>query len=390
MALAGSRLDARLRLLAGWLADPSPARLLEQTAGWGPADWQVARRLLFIQGLGPYFQQRLAPQADHSLLPAALRDWLEQEHARNAARLQRFRGELQTILRAAQRAGIAVMPLKGSLLAFGGHYADPATRPLADLDLLAPRQARQAFGAVLVGLGYRCEASENPYSQHDRYVNPAAERVVAYDGEHPDNPRPVELHFQLKRPLWGQVGALDLTDQMWEGARQGQLLGEPAWLPQPEALLTHLAIHASGHFAIGTGRMLQWLDLGLASRAWAGAAGERRANLGLPGWEPCARQSFLACALAARALPGALPAALLSLLDQAAPAALRRWCHSVPLDRRCGLSDGALPGSRSRWARRWQRWAPLPWRLALGYGAPTLPRAYLLYLAALLRRLRGK
>jgi hypothetical protein len=48
---------------------------------------------------------------------------------------------------------------------------------------------------------------------------------------------------------------------MWANSRHVQFLGEPAYLPSPEALWLHLLVHHTYHTWQGKGRLIQLIDL---------------------------------------------------------------------------------------------------------------------------------
>src|SRR5690349_18102423 len=83
----------------------------------------------------------------------------------------------------AARAGIAVAPLKGSLLATG-YYAEPGLRPMNDLDLLVRPADEPRMLELLAGLGYRQIARG---WKHVALAHPdGGGPTVSYEGEHPD------------------------------------------------------------------------------------------------------------------------------------------------------------------------------------------------------------
>ncbi len=272
-------------------------------------------------------------------------------------------GELAAILARAATAGIEVMPLKGALLTtMAGARA--TARPMADLDLLVHPADRVGLGAVLAGLGYRHVPEANPRPTHDVFLDPGGGQVVSSVGEHPDNPRPVEVHVEVKRHLWGWVDDDDLTAALWDGARAGEILGQRAAIPRADVLFAHLAIHASSDLLSGRGRLVQWLDLASV----APLAGDLATM-------PHPRLAFPSLRLATRALPDAMAALDLAWLTDHVPGRLARWAATVPLDHHCGLTAGRPPTEPSGLGARWERWRPDRWRLAVAYGDVPLPVA---------------
>jgi hypothetical protein len=321
------------------------------------------------QGVAPHLVELAPASGLPRILPTHVQEWLAELAELNRRRIDRMLGELATILRAAADAGVAVMPLKGALLAtlpgFGAHR-----RPMADLDLLVRPVDRQAMAAVLARLGYTFEDEHNPRPTHDTFVDPGGGRLVSPHGDHPDNPRRVEVHVEVKRHLWAWDERDDLTSALWRGAQAGRVVGEPAFIPRFEALFAHLAIHATSDLLVGRGRLVQWLDLGfLAARAAETPGGLAPERL------PHPRTVYPALRLAARALPRQMAGLQLGALEREVPSRLARWAAAVPLDGSCGLQGQLARVSPSTWRARVQRWAPQGWRLAVAYGDMPLPAA---------------
>jgi hypothetical protein len=353
-------LDAVTAALAGTLDEPTPGRAgstLEALAG---IDEPLLRRAVTIQGLAVHLHRQAA--ADGALSPS-LRRWLAEQDGLVERRLERLHEDLAALLAGAARAGIAIMPLKGALLTTGAS-GEPRRRPMADLDLLVRAGDRDGAGRVLLALGYRAQPRRNRRPTHDVFVDPGGDRVVSRDGEHPDNPRRVELHVEVRRHLWGWTDEDDLTDRLWASSRAGTILGQPALLPSDEALLAHLAVHAACDLLVGRGRLLQWLDL-------AHVAG----RVGRIGALPHPRLAWVALTLARRAQPRSMAGVDLAVVRRSVPDRLVGWTSRVPLDHRCGLSRGRPPEEASSAAARWDRWGPAAWKLGVAYGDLPVPVA---------------
>jgi hypothetical protein len=291
-----------------------------------------------------------------------LRTWLGQQYALNKMRLERMQEEMATILRHASQAGIPIMPLKGSLLAWR-FYPQVWVRPMADLDLLIRLQDREGLIAIMHRLGYRFEpGNSNEDSNHLVFINPGA-AVVSLDSEHPDNPRPVEIHWRLQKGTWGRVNRCDFTERMWALAQEITLLGEAAWQPDLTVMAEYIAYHASFHLLFGAARLIQWLDLAQISSH-------------LPSFVPAYPEwTYPPFKLAARTFPRLFQFDLASWT----PHIHRRivsWGEKVPLDGRCGLTLGPPPHLVRRARLHWKRWRPALWRMRLGYYDLPLPLAY--------------
>jgi Uncharacterised nucleotidyltransferase len=170
--------------LIGWLRPDGPGDIAAQTAGWGAAEWARARYASLVHGIAPLLAERLDASAGWLALDPDLRDYLSEQHAANARRAALMLADLAALLRRCNAAGVALMPLKGAVLA-AHYYPDPALRPMADIDVLVRPAQLPVSAAALGAMGLRL-SEVTP--RHSTYQHPGA-RVVRYDGEHPDNPR---------------------------------------------------------------------------------------------------------------------------------------------------------------------------------------------------------
>lgn len=334
-----------------------------------PGAWYRLRTVLVRQGLGPYFAGILPGSALHHAFPPEFKDWLASESLRNQQRIQRMHLNLERILAAASDSRIPVMPLKGSLLT---HLVYPVSswRPMADLDLLIFPHHLEAMTAALVALGYRQLPEKSSYARHTKFIDPLHEKVVFWDGEHPDNPSPVEIHTQIHRPYWGDVESPDLTTLLWESSTPSRLMGAPVAIPSNLALLTHLCLHATLDLLTQKARIIQFLDIALVAPSIAE-------------WEYLLypRITCPPLFLAARLFPHLFENINLSILSTRIPASIARHFQSVPIDERCGLVSNPVPQvHQARFRLHWDRWKPFPWRFQLVYGE--IP-----YLAALAKHL---
>jgi hypothetical protein len=363
VSVAGT--NALIRLLVGWLEVPDPAAVHRLVGRWSPATWQAWRLVVTTQGLAPHLFRSLPGTLLDDVLPPRAREWLAEQDALNARRIARMHAELAAILAAAAGAGMPVMPLKGALLTTMPG-TDPYRRPMADLDLLVRPADRNGLRAIVERLGYRHEPEKAPRPTHDVYVDPGGGRIVSGAGEHPDNPRRVEVHIEVKRHLWAWSTGDDLTGALWAGAAEGEVLGYPAMVPAMPDLLAHLAVHASSDLLVGRGRLIQWADLALVAPR---VAPEVLRNLPHP---PLA---YPALRLATRAFPRAMASVELAGLAARLPGRLVRWTQTVPLDGRSGLQVGSGVVRPASLRARWQRWFPRRWRLWVAYGDLPLPVA---------------
>jgi hypothetical protein len=316
-------------------------------------------------------------------------------------------GELAEILAAFAGAGIEAIPLKGSHLATS-YYREPGLRPMNDLDVLVrPADEPRALEA-LARLGYQPIARS---WKHFLLARPEARGpIVADDGEHPDNPRSLDLHTRLEEQFWGI--RYDLTADAWAKSEPGRLLGATARLLRPPMLLHHLAVHATSDTIARRVRLLHLHDIALvaaevdqAGWRWIvdGARARREERFVYPSllltsrYYPVVPDDVLA------ALRPGLPPALLRYLDASAIDRLS-FCNSAPstfAEKLCWYRPGrerlaavrhmALPdrGEIVTWYPRLARPALLPLAYAR-YGAQLLGYGVRRALARPRRNLRGR
>jgi hypothetical protein len=219
--------------IASWLAPSIP-----QDHDFSAEQWEALKTVARVHGVGPLLFSRLE---DVSWLPAGISAWLREQFLHNQARIARMHAELQEILESFAHHAIDVMPLKGSLLT-ALYYPDPGLRPMADLDLLIHPRDRKQSEIILADLGFR-QLSAN--WKHQEWGRPDNLAVISTEFEHPHNPRKLDLHTSVAEMLAGP--RLDITAELWGRAAPGQILGQPAWLPHPESLWLHLAVHANAN-----------------------------------------------------------------------------------------------------------------------------------------------
>ncbi|MFO7546165.1 MAG: nucleotidyltransferase family protein, partial [Trueperaceae bacterium] len=193
--------------------------LLATTLADGSATTDLAlRHVLTTQGLAPLIADIVASTASASepapADPDGTAGWLALQLQQNRVRSSLFAADLSAILAEASASGLPVMPLKGSLLAFT-RYRDPGLRPMADLDLLIRPADERGVHELLGRLGYDLVRREH---RHIVFRRPG-DRVVAMDGTHPGNPRPVEIHTRLRRSVWADRGGVDIAPYLWAAGR---------------------------------------------------------------------------------------------------------------------------------------------------------------------------
>ncbi|HVT56920.1 MAG TPA: nucleotidyltransferase family protein [Thermoanaerobaculia bacterium] len=307
--------------LARWLAAPPPAA----PPDWSSGRWGLCRQAAHVHGVAPLLARRLCGLAAWSGHPACR--WLADQHDANRRRLARMHGELRMLLARFDEAGVAVVPLKGALLTVR-FYSEPGDRPMADFDLLLRPADLERGGELLSSLGYEKVAHS---SRHALFERPGERTPADSSCEHPDNPRPVELHASCRERICEQVS--DLTELMWDGARRGELLGARAWIAAPELLWLHLLMHTMHHMRYNSARLLQLVDL---TRVAAHLADWT--NLGglLDRFDP--RATYAPLSLLQRCFPDPRLAALVAAQRPRLSAGFAAWAERVTLFDTCYLN----------------------------------------------------
>jgi hypothetical protein len=376
-----SDLGRSVREVVSWLAPLSARHILERTRAWGSPEWKRTQTALRMHGVAAYLLHHLRTDLDaFEALPAGFRRFLVATSDGLAARNHRLADELAAILALAGRRGLPVMPLKGSLLS-NLYYASPAIRPMADIDLLVRPKDERHFLTLLHSLGYAQLKPDSPAARqrHLRLLKPGNLAVVEWELPHADNPRPVEVHTQVGRMLWGDVEIADQSDGLWRDARPITLVGQLALAPTPQALFAHLALHTMDHLALQSARVIQLVDLSIMA-----ARGIRLADGFDPHW------IVPALILSRRCMPAAWTDADWIQTLPGGDRHLAAWAARVPLDRRCGLVTDPTPVAARPLRVHWERWRPSPWRLRLAYPGVSLPLAIMRHSAAIARQVASR
>lgn len=376
-ALPDALITSVTEALACWL--PSGDALLAPR-DWGRDEWLAAEWIAYWQNAIPWLHDCAAKSG--MLMPDSARESLASIAALSRERTVRMLDAAVELIDALRAAGVEAVPFKGALLA-PLVYADPALRPLADLDVLIPERDVAKGLAVLERLGYT-------------YYSRSAEDFVYLRGTrrsnvwHPENVQPVELHFRIREEYAGL--AYDLTDAVWSSAEKHPYWrGSEALAPSRPVLLHHLCAHMTSDLLIQRGKLMEIGDLQIvASRmtqedwnSFLSAAPSHGVRFVYP-----------ALAVTDRYAPGAVPKAVLSALATHLAPALREWCTRVTLAEasesnprsRSGIGLGMarmLTGSRAERARMWLRSLfPRRWNLVKRYPrlavSPFYPLCYVL------------
>ncbi len=241
-----------------------------------------------IQGIAPIMGQRV--RDGRISFGAELDAWFIEQAQRNLARLKLMRDELLVTLDAFDRAGITIVPLKGSAMILDD-LAGVSWRPMADLDVLVRHPSEREIDLAFAHAGYCLHGQ----SWKHRTYGPcdAADRPLDTDGEHPGNPRDVESHSAVTEMFRGF--RWDITPWITNNLQHV----DDATVPSPQAMALHLAVHLSIAILEGTARMIHIFDFARAVDL-AGGVTSIRTAVEKSGIERRARFVYPAVALAAR------------------------------------------------------------------------------------------
>lgn len=295
--------------IARWLNESEPTN-----PDWSAETWQTFQFACRVHGVAPLLYPRLA---DAPWLPEATKPWLAGQYQLNRQRLAKMQAELAAILVLFHQQQIPVMPLKGSILS-AAYYAEAALRPMADLDLLIQPEDFEPSARLLGQLGYEPGVV---HWKHTEFCQPDNRQVVSTSAEHPDNPRKIEVHLHCRETFGGPT--VELTGLLWRDAAPGTLLGQPAWLPRPDALWLHLLVHATYHMWQGKGRLIHLVDLALLLP-----------HLGKPLTflnSVEARFTYPALAMLKKYFPTSLDQTLLAAQQARLSPSFRRWAEALDL-----------------------------------------------------------
>jgi len=194
-------------------------------------DWSRLAADAERHGLGAFLHGHLCTLSAAGV-PPAIRESLALSARSCVAWNLRLRHELGRLLSAFEQVSVAVMPLKGPVLA-DQLYPDPLLRSTGDLDLLVRPADCGAAEDVLHGLGYRrLPAPEQGAGYHTRFVSAdaaAAGEVV------------VELHHELGER---HVSRPD-PQAIWASASRSVWAGQPIWAMALPDLLLYLCFHVA-------------------------------------------------------------------------------------------------------------------------------------------------
>lgn len=209
-------------------------------------DWDYVLHAANLHGISPLLfaaHQRGLAMPERAADASRSAYWMT--HFRNRTLL----AELTDVLDLAEKRGIALMPLKGALLA-AHYYATSALRPMSDLDLLVKRGDVDVLAALLLSCGYTAagkpqtvigDGGRDPFHRERAFVKQrdGAPILIEYRVE-PLDPG-VMAFIELDSAL--SAGLREHVERMWARAHTETRGGAVYTRLSPEDLILHVASH---------------------------------------------------------------------------------------------------------------------------------------------------
>jgi len=225
------------------------------------ADWQQVIEEAQWHGVAPFLWYTLYPALDCPQLPPGIQETLRTNYHIAAVHFMRREHELKEVLQTLASAGVPVVLLKGTAMAYSV-YPNPVLRTMNDVDLWIPHAQLVPAREALHAIGYNTVRSKEDY-------RPQALKD-ALNGETPmmrDRPGAglVELHWNVYPGEWLRHTTCIDEAKIWarsvpiEGRNMRRLAAED------------LVLHASMHLAVNhqmNGVMRTMLDIALTRRTW--------------------------------------------------------------------------------------------------------------------------
>ncbi|MFP4345722.1 MAG: nucleotidyltransferase family protein [Anaerolineales bacterium] len=351
--------DALLAACAAPLDDAARARIADLARTF--AAWEGLPRQAAVHGMGPLLYRAL--KEVEVTPPAEIRRALQGLYLRSRCANEVRFAVLQNVLAAFEEAEISAVVLKGAALA---HlvYADPALRPMGDVDLWVDGARHLEAQRLLRRLGFDAPLPADGVASCDHHLPQAMCRV--------DD---VTVKIEIHHALMAQALHLAPRDLPLLGC---EIAGRRAQALAPTEMLWHLCQHLVNHALVFRPVRLLWMaDLARYLERFGSEVD----------WERVAQRypivrDVLALVHAVVPLPAAVlrQAAIVSYPPPAGAGESFRGWPSASLDqqRRAGkgwgriLGDTFLPpewwlrlhhGRGPGRALLWQRWFAHPWEI---------------------------
>ena len=199
------------------------------TRNFNQDSWQELSELAINCGLLPAFYRRLTALGLENI-PSQIKDKLKNIYLYNLQRNILLEKELLKILPCFEEADIAVIPLKGPLLA-RYIYADLSSRlTSADLDLLVKKEDLNKAKTLLERLGFG--ADQRSFAEYLKFRRQLTLRKTDANGT-----ILIDLHWDI-----GNRFICARIEDFWNNARKTESAGYSVLMPCPEDLILYLTL----------------------------------------------------------------------------------------------------------------------------------------------------
>ncbi len=225
-------------------------------------DWDDLVVRAIVLGLAPQLHYRFTHWT--LKIPPRAQAKLMVTHKAQTARNEAIYTQLEQVLLSCAQEGLHPVALKGVHLA--AHlYAQPALRPMNDIDLLFREEELLAAETMLLNLGYggnyKSAEMGAGVSKHTSTFLRTGQAQGATSNPYlsANSERMVEPHRSLEESWFGL--RVDITPGLRERCVPVQLAGHSCLVLNREDLLLHIAVHFCFHLIQGAPAMVQLSDL---------------------------------------------------------------------------------------------------------------------------------
>lgn len=194
-------------------------------------DWEKLKSLLIYNELAPFLY--LLSKENYSIIPKDLFQSLKNSYYWGLFRYELLFRELLVILKAAEKKGILIIPIKG--LSFTEeYYGRFGFRPLVDIDLLIKEEDLEKGAFLLESLGYKkclLGATEEYWLKKQCHLE--------FIKENKNMPIIAELHWALDFKRYND----EVMPDLWKRIQKTTAEGKDFFILSPEDTLLSLALH---------------------------------------------------------------------------------------------------------------------------------------------------
>ena len=215
------------------------------------SDWDILLKTAIERGIGPLMYKNILLLEMQSLIPAEVKDNLQQAYYKTLRRSMVLLDAYSKIVQKFEKNGLVVIALKGIFLS-DWLYGDIGLRQFSDIDLLIKPEDGLKGVSLLKEMGYA--SNETKYisdyiesKSHNVHFPPMILNMVS-----------VELHTKLHRDTENYHVK---QEDCWGNAIEVKINGIDSFGLQFNDLLIHLCVHLDKHFREGQLQFTCFIDI---------------------------------------------------------------------------------------------------------------------------------